>query len=231
MCYKYSGFVTFISFILIMIAISFSLSACGNRDAEIQALQQQVKMLATQNALLAESKQESTSAEVADEVVAPPPPIVDQDVQVEFFEPTPERLPDTPLPAGTTVIYDGWALTMSNDIKIVKDQIYLTFTVRNISDNTRVFRFIKSGVKLLDNQGNQFPMKTWNSCLDDFNITHQFSLNAGSSQKIYSSPYTSCGYAHVLSSFEGTINHNASYLVIKIDDWGPFSGIVFHMDL
>ena len=140
-------------------------------------------------------------------------------------------MPDGPVPAGTTVFFDGWALTMSNDIKIRGDQIYLTFTIRNISDNTRIFRYVKSGVELFDNQGNQYPMKPWKDCPDHFNITQQMSLKPGEGKKIDSYSSSFCHSSRYLSYFEGRISLNASYLVITIDDWGPFSGVVFHMDL
>jgi hypothetical protein len=219
---------------IVIILFALSIIACnasGGDSAEVEALQQQVDALATQNAILLEDKQDSANGNDTAEVDAPAPPSDDQDTQTEIVNPTPETLPDKPVPAGTTIFYEGWALTMSNDIRVSGDNIYLTFTIRNTGDNSRVFRLIKSGVKLFDDQGNEYPMRSWGSCPDHFNITHQFSLGGGDSTKLYSLDYSRCSSSTRLSTFEGRISPAASYLVINVDEWGPFNGVVFHLDL
>ena len=229
---------------LIIIVIGFSvmvsIMACGlggQNNSEAQALQEQVNALATQNALLLEQMADSNSGSTSDEVVAPEPPSGEQGTQIQVAEPTPQALPDGPVPVGTTIIYDGWALTLANKIEIDRGLIYLSFTVRNMTENTKVFRYIKSGVTLHDNNGNHFPFDMVSTdCQrrgDEINITQQLSLNSNGTETIKSVKWhqNPCVTPRYIPPFEGRIDINVDYLVITINDWGPFSDVVFHMDM
>lgn len=237
--------ISHIKIIVIIIIVALSIAACiasGGDNAEVEALQQQIDDLGTQNAILLEERQDSANGNDSGEVDAPAPPSGNQDTQIEFADPTPETLPDSPVPAGTTVIFDGWALTLENEIKIEDDKIHLTIVIRNITDNTRVFRYVKRGVTLHDNLGNHFPfyMKS-SSCKsnpDNINITQQISLKSGQHVNFISRDSNdgfidriACSQVDKLPPFEGQIGIDIDYLVITINEWGPFNGVVFHLDL
>ena len=233
-----------IQMFIIFFIFALSINACfslGN-NAEVEALQAQVDALATQNAILLEENQTSGIGDLTGEVDAPAPPDINQDSPSEAVIPTAETLPEGPVPAGTTVIYDGWALTLSNEIKINEDKIHLTFVVRNITDHTKVFRYVKRGVTLQDNMGHTFPFyMASSSCKsnpDNINITQQISLKSGESVNIINKDSNfgfiervACEHVDKYPPFEGQIDLNADYLVITLNEWGPFNGVVFHLAL
>ena len=239
---KIKGLKIVISLLVLSTMISACIISNNGREAEVEALQQQVDLLATQNSILSEQLAESRNPEDIEYVEAPPPPTADQEPQIGFQEPTAEALPDSPVPAGTTIIYDGWALTLANEIMIDGDKIHLNFVVRNITENSRVFRYVKSGVTLHDNVGNHYPFDMESSSCksnpDNIHITQQISLNAGRSVNIINRTSNdgfinriACSHVDKYPPFKGQIGMNINYLVITINDWGPFTGVVFHLDL
>lgn len=219
--------------IVIIVSVGLSITACfstGGDSAEVEALQQQVDALATQNAILLEDRQDTANGNDFGEVDVPAPPSINRDNQIEIFTPTPETLPDSPVPAGTTVIFDKWALTFENEIKIEGDKIHLTFFIRNITDNTKVFRYVKRGVTLHDNLGNHFPFFMGSSSCksnpDNINITQQISLKLGESVNFINRTSNdgfieriACSAVNKYPPFEGQIDIDIDYLVITINEW------------
>jgi len=148
--------------------------------------------------------------------------------------PTMESLPTGPVPAGTTVFYDGWALTLADTVSTDDDQIFLALTVRNMGEKERVFRYVKNGITLQDNLGNQFPFDMSFFLCDRYpeniNLTIQLTVGGEKTQSISSDSY-GCSWDYYFPPFNGRISLDAEYLIVTINNWGPFNGVVFHLYL
>ena len=89
-------------------------------------------------------------------------------------------------------------------------------------------------------QFHAFYMKS-SSCKsnpDNINITQQISLKSGQHVNFISRDSNdgfinriACSHVDKLPPFEGQIGIDIDYLVITINEWGPFNGVVFHLDL
>lgn len=224
------AFRNFLIFSLLAIALSSCSSLLGLgddvRDQEMQSMQQTMAALEAQLETLAGQGRPDEYLPGMEEPVEDLPPAV---------APTEESLPTEPVLAGESIIYDGWALTMVNEIDVSDDLFYLSFMVRNMTDIKRVFRLIKTDLRVTDNLGNLYPyyLRT-NGCRnnpDTINLTHQMSISGEDSVEIDSYSWDGCTEADNIPPFEGRIPIDAEYLIVTIDNWGPFNGIEFHLDL
>ena len=230
--------------VMALILIAMSANACvstGPSNEELQALQAQVDALATQNALLIdrlESAPESTP--FPSEVDAPPPPAQHQETETLIAEPTPETLPTTPVPAGTPIIYGGWSMTVSPELRLnqYKNWWGLDIYVRNLGESRRIFRFMNAAITALDNLGNEYeinlecPYMGCNSCIEHYYEIKNLNIDGGRSKVISSGTNgNGCFHTDGIQLFKGPIPLNASRLFIRFGDFGPFNGVEVVIDL
>jgi hypothetical protein len=228
---------------ILLIAISLLISSCSNskQDSEISILQ-------TQNALLAEQiniqKNSNNNAEISalqtqnsllsaqqsNETINQ-----EQNSSEEFIIPTAtlESLPTYPIEAGTPIIYDGWAITLLPEFEFDDENIRIFISIRNLGERQRSFRYIKWDLNLQDDLNNIYEKDIGSSdCYDLMKTSSQTIINEGDS-KTFSSwrlGHWACDYNN-LQQFTGPIPVNAKQLIVTIDNWGPFSGIQFFIDL
>lgn len=224
----------------VFLAVCFLVTACGStNDQYTQQLQAQVSALQTQNALLAAAQNNSSTNSNGNSQATPVPSSSDSGSQVNVVTATAEALPTSPVQAGIPVIYDGWALTLSPEISTgiwnYEEHFKLTFTVRNLGDQARVFRYIKSGVTVTDDLGNSYPFsladESCDSTPDNLYLPQQITIDSGDTVNIYSMKWDGCSSSEVLPPFKGVLPVNASQLTISINNWGPFNNVVYYLDL
>ncbi len=221
--------------LIIMMIILLQLSACtnlfGSNDQETQLLLQQINVLETQNALLREN-QESNSQ-------APAPPSEGSQPEISMASPAEESLPATPVQAGTPIIYQGWTMTVSQELIVFSDGGYwgITIFVRNMGENSRVFRFTNSGITAKDDLGNIYlpsnPSITSvsglgsGSCEERYHYVKNLEIRAGEVAEINSGRwgYHNCYLIDGIHMFDGPIPLQASQLIIHFEDFGPYSDI------
>ena len=205
-------------------------SSCSSNDAEYsQELKNQVSALQTQNALLQENlySQENN-------LEAPAPPSDElSGVVIIDKTPTPEALPTNPVPAGQPIIYDGWAITVSKELYI--DSYYEGFGiavyVRNIGDTSRVFRYTKAGVTIMDDSGTLYEMVDSSSCEEYLNLTMNLDVGPEDSEKVEYEGMMWCDRADQLSLYKGPISLEAEQLIVHFTDFGPFTNVDVVIDL
>ena len=115
--------------------------------------------------------------------------------------------------------------------------LIVIFTVRNIGEKSRVFRYIKSGITVVDNLGNNYDfLLTQNQCReepDNIHLTQQLTIEAGESINIegYADWGWGCSFNYYFPPFKGVLPLNADQLIISVNDWGPFNDVEFVLDL
>ena len=218
---------------LILIGTVMLMSACsilgGGADEEVEALQEQINQMATQNALLLEQVEGSSE----EDVQAPPPPDEEPQPQVSMATPTPESLPDQPMPAGVPIIYDGWSLTVSKEIDVFGDgQFGLTIFVRNLGETKRTFRFMNASVAVKDNLGTIYEYVNTSTCEQIHYDVKNLEVNGEDSETVQSFDIgIICDEADGIDAFQGPIPIGAEQLIITFQDFGPFTGIEVIIDL
>ena len=221
--------------LIIMVAGILLFSSCSQAEdpinQELNDMQSTIAVLESQ--LQQQSENNNSNNNQGSEIVN------DQDNSPQMnISPTSESLPTQPVPAGVPVIYGGWALTLSNEIETDsrrKENFKFDLNVRNLSDNTKVFRYVKSGLSARDDIGNTYEFSLEGDYCkmnpDDIYNTQQISIEPGEIQKIYSSVMCDCKSAYCLPPFEGIINLNANELIFSVEDWGPFNDVEFLLEL
>jgi hypothetical protein len=202
----------------------------------MEQLQEQVSMLATQNASL----QDQLSASEDEELDIPLPPEGDNQNQISLSTPTQEFLPVDPVPAGIPIVYGGWSMIVSKELVISSDgeswgiEIY----IKNLGDTDRIFRYTNAGITLKDDLGNIYERRDDNACgpgsceayryevknleveAEDSHTIHTFSLHC-----------YACDYNDGLDWWHGPISLQASQIIVLIEDFGPFDGVEVVIDL
>lgn len=208
------------------------MSACsilgGGVDEDIEALQEQINQMATQNALLLEQVEGSSE----EDVQAPPPPDEESQPQVSMATSTPESLPDQPVPAGVPIIYDGWSITVSKEIDVSSyGRFGLTIFVRNLGETKRTFRFMNASVSVKDNLGNIYEYVNTPTCEQVHYDVKNMEVDGEDSETVYSMSLIHCDSVHSIDVFQGPIPIEAEQLIITFQDFGPFTGIEVIIDL
>jgi len=220
---------------LLLVGMVFFISACsilgGGADEDIEALQEQINQMATQNALLLERVEGSND----EEVQAPPPPDEDSQPQESMLTPTPESLPDQPVPAGVPIIYGGWSITVSKEINVLENskQFGLIIFVRNLGETKRTFRFMNASVAVKDNLGNIYEYVNTSTCEKIHYDVKNMEVDGEDSESVFSISlgYNNCDGVHGIDVFQGPIPIEAEQLIISFQDFGPFTGIEVIIDL
>jgi hypothetical protein len=225
--------------ILVFIILTLFVTACSPKDNEYtQQLESQINALETQNALLIENQNQAVNLSNATSDV-PLPPAESNSNPVMVSTPTLEALPTTPVAAGIPVIYQGWALTMSPELKTGKwngDEYFaISFTLRNLGEQSRVFRYVKSGVSVVDNLGNSYEFslsdENCKSSPDHIHLPQQITIEAGDSINIEGSDWLGCWENDNIPPIKGVLPVSASQIIVTITDWGPFNGVTYYLDL
>lgn len=207
----------------------------GDNSEEVNALQQEISLLETQNALLQDGSDNS----------APSPPTNSSQSEVEIVSPEEELLPSSPIQAGVPIVYGGWSMTVSQELTIFQNDDYwgITIYIRNMGDVNRIFRFTNSGVTAKDNLGNVYEMANpWIgsiagvdglTCEESHYSVKNLEVGAGESEEIRSASggYHRCTKDDGLHMFEGPFPISVSSLILHFEDFGPFSGVDVVIDL
>lgn len=154
----------------------------------------------------------------------------------EKNEPTPTPFgltnPTGIVPAGQTVIMDGFSLVVKPSFKIKeggksKTLIYIEMVVTNISGRSRLFSYNRPlSLSMKDNLGTIYqPFDN----ASDFYQAFQFSIDDGKTVS-FESAYNAHS-AHQIQVFEGVIPPGANQLIITFVGFGPFSGFEVSLDL
>ena len=232
-----------VTIVATLLLVSCSANNNNNYD-EIQMSKEQVDLLSTQNALLAEPGTTSETQSNSGDVQAPPPPLNnDPGTQIELVTPTPDSLPSGPVPAGEPIFYQGWGLTVSKELTIFKhdDAWGITIFLRNMDDTKRIFRFKNSGITARDNLGNVYEMSTnvsvaglgSENCEVTYHSIKNVEVRADTTIEISSgsSPYTYCSREDGIHVFQGPIPFDVSQLIIHFDGFGPYTNVDVTIDL
>jgi len=222
----------FIIVIGIMISV-MACSSCGQNNSEVEALQEQLNALATQNALLVEKIEDSSSGPTSGEVDAPAPPAGDQYPQDAVNTPTPEALPTEPVKAGTPIVYNGWSMTVAPEIISRGDGTWgIKIYVRNLGETSRVFRYTMAGITLRDNIGNTFKYQG-SEIYEYLDVVRNINISGQESKKLISgSPYGR--YWHFDDQIQlcaEPIPLEATQIIIGFDNFGPFTGVEVIIEL
>jgi hypothetical protein len=155
--------------------------------------------------------------------------------QITINTPTPESLPTGPVMAGTPITYDGWSMTVSKDIRFNPTTWGLTIYVRNTEEFDRVFRFTNSAVQAQDDLGHVYNYDKYSYCEEYHHQVKNLQIKAEQSKTISSSSpgvrENNCNQPGGINRFEGPIPLEASKLIIRFDNFGPFTGVEVIIDL
>lgn len=231
----------FVFFVTCLSVLSLFATSCNSGSSEYtQELKNQVSALETQNALLLENKNAISSSSEENGVEAPQPPPDESNSQVSFTTPIPESLPIDLVSAGSPIVYDGWAITMSKELIINSwnSDFGISIHVRNLGNTNRVFRFSNAGIIVSDNLGNFYNPSNEGAgigedCEASYHIVKNLQVRAGEIEEISSQRYgyNSCEEVDGINMFEGPIPLEATQLIIHIDDFGPFNDVSVYIRL
>lgn len=230
----------------VILLVTMACSLSGINSDESEALRQQVSALETQNAMLLAREpgsgdgstgsernglQESNTGGTEDDV--PPLPSEDQ-TELTISTPTPESLPTEPVEAGIPIIYDGWSMMVSKEVKTNnRSSFSIDVIVRNMTDNERVFRFKMAGVTITDEKGNAYPFNNDGvnvaKCEEMMHIAKNVTVDGNESVIIRSDVY--CDRSIGLMFYQGPIPVDIDKLIVHFEDFGPFDNIDYVIDL
>lgn len=131
--------------------------------------------------------------------------------------------------ANVPITVDGLVLSF-REIKIDHNNtIYIVFSVKNIGDRSRIFRFTGFSLTLRDDIGNIYPSYIEPDCNPTILYnTDQVNIDKGQEKRITSYPdYWCMGEFNGQGSFQrfaGPIAQQAKSLFIGFKDFGPFTG-------
>lgn len=223
---------------IIILMLTVALSSCSNSNSQnTQALQEQIYQLQTQNALL-KSNGVQTINPNDQEPSLPVVPGEDPTPDVQVITATPESLPQGPIPAGQPIIFDNWSMIVNSEIGTTQNYSQSAFdftvTVRNLSDKSRVFRYVINSITVTDDKGNAYKptyMSSWN-CESNNGISTNITIEAEDSQKLDGSGSGfDCGKYSGLRDYQGPIPVSVKQLHVHFKDFGPFDGVEVVIDL
>lgn len=205
------------------------------QDEEVRDLKEVVSQLSRQNALLQEQSGEFNT----DELEAPPPPRDDSEAEMAVSTPTPETLPEGPVPADEPIVYDGWPMQMSQNIEIdpwidTLPLIYFDILLKNLGMNNSVFRYSNAAFSLKVDLGNVypyypgFPGNRYN-CEQEYHTLKNLTVPGEDSELLEGHP-RDCNDLDNFVVFEGPVPLEANKFILMFSDFGPFSNIEVVID-
>lgn len=218
------------------------LSACSiiggtDQNNELDLLTDQVDALSTQNAILMQNQndqaapQNTASQNMASNSTETPTAFV-------IPTATPESLPGDPVMAGVPIIYDGWSMMLSKNITTSNFNDYgptiaIEIIVRNLEEDNRIFRFSNSSITMKDNLGNEFPAHDGyrGSCEPYYYGVKNITISGNGDIDISSRNYGGCEGNDGIQKFIGPIPLKAGHLIVRFENFGPFSGVDVIIDL
>lgn len=217
--------------VLTILAFIGALSACSSiSNQNAQALQEQVYLLQTQNALLQQNgSQQANSGNQEPSVPGVPG---EETPDVQFITATPESLPTEPVPAGQPIIYDNWSILVKNAIRTSENNFEISITIRNLSSKDRVFRYIMNDITITDENDSEYKFyaDSYYNCEANNGIPTNITIAAGDSKELVSG-YGKCGEGYGLREYQGPIAVNVHQLVVHLKNFGPFDGVKAVIDL
>ncbi|MHC1739660.1 MAG: hypothetical protein AB9897_00955 [Anaerolineaceae bacterium] len=223
-----------INIALIIAFVLITISACSSaNNQDVQVLKEQVNLLQTQNALLQQnnSQQASTGNQ---EPSVPNVPGEGSTTDIQFITPTPESLPINPVPAGQPIIYGGWSMLVSTEIKTAGEFFAISTTVRNLGTTDRVFRYEINAVTVTDDQGNSYKFESpiLTNCEANNGVSTNTDIASGDSQEINGSfGWGDCGEMAGLRNYQGPLPVSVKQLHVYFKNFGPFDGVEVVIDL
>lgn len=220
--------------LLIFVILSISLlNSCtfvqDSGDKELEQLQEQINQMATQNASLQDQLSESNN----EDIDAPSPPEDDAQNKIALSTPTPETLPVDPVPAGVPVVYGGWSMTVSKEIRLDDGVWSIEIFVRNLGETDRIFRYTNAGITAKDDLGNiydYFNERYGSNTCEKFHHTVK-NLNVRAESSVNIDGRYSCWFEYSIHNWQGPIPLEASQIIIMFEDFGPFDGVEVVIDL
>lgn len=226
-------FIIFIAVVLMLSSGCSLLDTKSDNNAQIRALE-------TQNALLAqqiEAIQQQNQAGNTNDGAAVPQPAKGDSEPLEQKPREPESLPTEPVKSGTPIVYDGWQIIVSSEIQVDSSQNWgVKIYVKNLTENNRIFRFTNLAVSVTDDIGtvyNYVPKYSSvfiTDCEANLHTVKNLEVRSGKTAEIVGD-YMSCDDNDGLLQYKDPIPLEANHLIIKINDFGPFSCITVVIDL
>jgi hypothetical protein len=172
--------------------------------------------------------------------------VTSPDTNIPGFISTPE-LPPTPfglynpsgaIEPGQPIIVDDYQLYLDENsfelyTGIGGPNILVNIAVKNLSNNSKIFRYTPSSIKIKDDTGRIYDYIEGRHCdsASPYIETKAIQLQPGESIKIYSfdsgtSNWWWCKNSHpeLLPWYEGDISGDANYIIVEFNGFGPFSG-------
>jgi len=148
-------------------------------------------------------------------------------------QPTPvmlAALPDNPVPAGQSVAYGGWEITVSRSVSRSQGKISLSIDVANWTGANTIFRYKPADIELWDDAGNQYNLSRGSCASDLLYLTREMVFTAGDTIKMESNSNW-CQRESALPYFSGTIAPHVTRLYLVIRNFGPFDYVVYEFKL
>jgi hypothetical protein len=153
--------------------------------------------------------------------------------------PTPRGItnPTNPVPAGTTILADDYALTATGQVRIYD---YATvdryidvgdIVLQNFSDKDKVFSFQRSSFTLKDDLGNTYTPSDLGRHSDTSYYYDVVSINIRAQKSVTLESHDGKWIEERFPSFYGPIAVNAQKLYLIIDGFGPFPYLEIEIDL
>ena len=152
-------------------------------------------------------------------------------------DPYPESLPISPVAAGMPIYYDGWSMMVSSAIDTDSSERWgIEVVIQNLGKSKRIFRFTNAGVTAKDNLGNIYPpanLYAYEDCEAYYHVTKNLEVDSQEMIKIkgFVLGYDHCDRSSGLHSFMGPISLDADQLILHFEDFGPFDGVDYVIDL
>jgi len=157
--------------------------------------------------------------------------------------------PDTPTPVGiknptgivsaeTPILADGLQLILLSTLDIRKDSIGINGVIKNVSDKQKILRYNLASIKLKDDLGNEYLPEGHDKAHNQAALqeSRQKQLDRGQyfnlrSDGDYSFFQGSMTGGLFVQPFEGPISPNAHYLIVIVENFGPFPPLQIAIDL
>jgi len=218
---------------LLFLAGCSLLGSQPDTSAQIHALETQNALLAKQIEVIQQQNQQSSSRD--DGTV--PQPAESSGLQIEQSPKEPEQLPTEPVSSGTPIVYDGWQITVSSEIKVDNYNNWgIKIFVKNITENDRIFRFTNSSVTVTDDIGTiynyvpKYRRVFETDCEAHLYTVKNLEIRSGKTAEI-SGHDVSCPENDGLLQYKDPIPLGAKQLIIELNEFGPFTGITVVIDL